>query len=30
MRHKGEKHLRYNLKIYLKIKGDFDIINEIS
>ena len=29
MRHKGEKHLRYNTKIWKK-KGDFGILNDIS
>ena len=29
LRHKGEQHLRYNLK-KCKNKGDFDIINDIS
>ena len=29
MRHKGEQHLRYNLK-KCKNKGDFDILNDIS
>ena len=29
LRHKGEQHLRYNIKRW-NLKGDFDILNDIS